>query len=407
MFFSTISYAVASFQRAVTSVLFGELSGMLGVSNGWVTICSGMFFLGSAIAAISVGSAVRCVSPVLLQGVFVLLESAAGLILCFANSFIYGCIARFFVGVGCGPSLLLHLFIAMRSSITPRTFFRGQAAAIIAGCIGTVFCQIILSVVLDFDVWWPSLLIVTTGVGASAGVMLSVLHKRLQMTTVELAQAQVHQLANPLLELDEESKAKPGKITCCTFVALILQFACAPAVFFNVVSLWAGPYLTHYMTFITRDSGIVQASLSLGGLIGLFSAGVVVNRVKITKVLRKIILLALSTVVLAVIAALTWMPRTISGGVALVLFVFIGFATLAGVPIVATAFKPEKEESKHIVIGTGVMNLVVCVAQGIAAFEFSSFDSDASELTHMQLILGFASPSALAILIGLIGVLLA
>jgi hypothetical protein len=364
MTFSTISYAVACFQRAVPSVLFGELSGMMHLSNGWVAVCSGTFFLGSAIAAFSINSLTDRLSPILCHGVSVILQSAAAMILCFANSIVYGCIARFFVGVGCGPSLILHLLVAIRSSIVPRTFFQDQVAAIIAGCFGTVVCQVVLSVVLDLDVWWPAILIITTGTGIGVGVALIMLHNRLKLTNFELAQAQVHQLGNSLLELDEDSRAKARKVTPCQFLGLILQFTLPPAVFFNFVGLWAGPYLTHYLTFIPRDSGVVQASVSLGGLLGRFVAGVVANRVKMGRVLRKIVLLSLGVVALAVIAALTWMPKTVSGGAALVLFTLMGFTTLAGVPIVASMFKPEGEESRHIAIGAGLVNVLGLIARG-------------------------------------------
>lgn len=272
-----LAYALTFFHRYAPSVLYKQIAETLNVSTDAMGTFGSMYFWPYAVMQPVGGILCDVFSPGRLIAAATLLSSLGALVCALSTNFGLSSFARFLVGVGAGP-IFVPASRLIASWFTNRGFVIASGILLSAGAAGGLVAQGPLASAVENVQWqWAfygacifgcviavlSFFMKTTPQDAGIDINHGLSTDLLSESEVEL----VHKptVKDMFLQLWENIKIV---VTNKQFWLVVIWGVCSPSCFFNLSSLWAGPYLRDVCHLSDHDANMYIMMLSLAWIIG-------------------------------------------------------------------------------------------------------------------------------------------
>ena len=133
-----IASFIISFQRTTPTVLYDELAAFVDQDDTKMGIYGSMFYFASFISFLLSSFLVSKFPLSYLLSIFLLIGGVGSIVLYFAKSFAVLCIARFIIGIGLSPAIVIMILI-FRSEHDPLTAYISQNLLFLTDMFGALF----------------------------------------------------------------------------------------------------------------------------------------------------------------------------------------------------------------------------------------------------------------------------
>lgn len=340
----SILYALVFFQRTCPSIVSADMAADYKVAIKDLGVFSSIYFYPYAIVQPFAGLLSDIVDPALVIGICQLVAGVGAIICGLSKSLSVGCVGRFLVGLGCGPTYV-PLIRTIANWFPLRLYAQMCGLALAIGGVGGIIAQGPLSSFAEAVGWRWSFY----GIGA-LGIFFSILQ------LIFVRGDPVTHGYEPV-NMDLKKKAEEAESTLkekCQqlwlhfkqavsypwiWIVIIYSVFCSGP-FFDVSGMWAGPFLTDCYLYSKTKVGNTLIALS----IGLIAGSLLVPPLSSLFKTRKWVLCitaGIATVSLIIFAILG--SKVKYGGI-IVLFLLIGMFTNAQTsvcyPLIREYFHP-------------------------------------------------------------------
>lgn len=326
-----LAYALTFFHRYAPSVLYQRIADTLHVTKDKVSTFGSMYFWPYAVMQPIGGILADVFSPGKLIAISLIIISIGATIDGVSTNFALSSFGRFLVGLGAGP-IYVPASRLLASWYSNRGFVIASGVLLAAGSAGGLIAQGPLSAIVEGIAWqWAFY------VAAIIGVVVAVLAMFLLQATPQYAgftddktdnEATVDVKSMTLKEQLVQLWANIKIVgTNPHFWLVVVWGICSPSCFFNLSSLWCGPYLRDVLKLSDRKADTYIMMLSLAWVIGSPSLMVITEVLKT----RKWILVFASATSCAVSVGFMFVGENTP--IPLLLFMLFVFALFAGATI--------------------------------------------------------------------------
>ncbi|OHS96187.1 major facilitator superfamily transporter [Tritrichomonas foetus] len=265
-----LAYALTFFHRYAPSVLYQRIAETLGVSTDQISTFGSMYFWPYAVMQPVGGILADIFSPGKLIAVSTLCISLGATIDGFSTNFGLSSFGRFLVGLGAGP-IFVPASRLIASWFSDRGFVIASGVLLAAGSAGGLVAQGPLAAAVEGRPWQNAFYI-----AAGIGVVVAVLSMIFLKSTPKYA------------GYDDEENTKTDEVKDLSLKAQMIQLwenikivmanpqfwivaiwgICSPSCFFNVSSLWAGPYLRDVCKLSDNKANTYIMMLSVAWIVG-------------------------------------------------------------------------------------------------------------------------------------------
>lgn len=267
----SLLYALVFFQRTCPSIVSADMAEDYHVPMKDLGVFSSIYFYPYAFIQPFAGLLADIIDPAYVIGAGQLLAGTGAIICGLSKSLSVGCVGRFFVGLGCGPSYVpIIRIIANWFPLKYYAHFCGLCLAI--GALGGIVAQGPLSEFAEAVGWRWSFY----GIGG-LGIILAItelIFVRGDPTSFgykpvnkDLARKSGTETSakEKMLQLYQNFKEV---VTYGWFwVVVVYSFFCSGP-YFDISGMWAGPFLTDTYQFSKSKVGNTQIALSVGLVAG-------------------------------------------------------------------------------------------------------------------------------------------
>lgn len=269
----SLLYALVFFQRTCPSIVSSDMAIDYGVAIKKLGVFSSIYFYPYAFVQPFAGLLADVIDPAFVIGVCQIIAGAGAIICGFSKSFSVGCIGRFLVGLGCGPTYVpIVRIIANWFPLKYNAHMLGVLLAI--GGAGGIVAQGPLSTFAAAVGWRWSFY----GIGG-IGLVLSVLELifvRGDPTTfgykpvnkdlaLKAESAKESTIKEKLFQLALNFKVV---ISYPWFWLVVVYSVFCSGPFFDISGMWGGPFLQDVFGYTKTKSGNTLIALSVGLIFG-------------------------------------------------------------------------------------------------------------------------------------------
>lgn len=339
-----ILYALVFFQRTCPSIVSADMAADYKVAIKDLGVFSSIYFYPYAIVQPFAGLLADVVDPALVIGICQLVAGLGAIICGFSKSLSVGCVGRFLVGLGCGPTYV-PLIRTIANWFPLRLYAQMCGLALAIGGVGGIIAQGPLSSFAQAVGWRWSFY----GIGA-LGIFFSLLQLifvRGDPTTHGYEPVN-KDLKKKAEDVDSSLKDKFKQLWShfkqvvsypWIWIVVVYSVFCSGP-FFDISGMWAGPFLTDCYGYSKTKVGNTLIALSVGLIVGSLGVPPLSSLFKT----RKWVLCAtagIATVAIVIFAVLGSKVKYVG---VIILFLLIGMFTNAQTsvcyPLIREYFHP-------------------------------------------------------------------
>jgi sugar phosphate permease len=267
----SLIYMSVFFQRTCPVIVGEEMAKSYNVEKSDLSIFSAIFFYPYGIMQLFAGVLADVMEPSLLIGISQIIAAIGAIISGLSKNIVVGCIGRFFVGLGCGPTYVSECrCIANWFELKSYPLFTGILCCI--GGIGSIVAQGPLAKLNELVGWRNSFFIIA-GITIFLSVLCLIFVKG---NPTKLGYESVNKEMDDVKDDDTTIKEKiillfRNLVTVLKnpWFWLVTVFAIlSHCPYYNANGLWGGPYLRDVMGFSKQKTGNTLIFLSIGAILG-------------------------------------------------------------------------------------------------------------------------------------------
>ena len=319
-------YALVFFQRTCPSIVSDKMAADYGVAVKDIGVFSSIFFYPYGIVQPFAGLLSDVVEPAFVIGISQFIAGIGSIVCGLSENMAVGCIGRFLVGLGCGPTYVPIVRIV--ANWFPLRFYSHMCGALLAiGGVGGIVAQGPLTSLSKLIGWrWCFY-----GIGG-IGIILSVLE-------MIFVRGDPQTLGYKPINKNIESKAENESSIKDKFVQLFANFKqvvtypwfwlivvycifCSGP-YFDISGLWGGPFLQDVFKFESTKTGNTLIALS----VGLIAGSIFVPPLSSLFRTRKWVLFTTCLIAFISLLIFTILGSKLPFAVVIILFLFIGMFT--------------------------------------------------------------------------------
>lgn len=290
VFVSCLGYAIVAYHRVCPSILFTDISEALDVTTEHVGYFSSMYFWPYAISQPFIGLLVDLVEPAYVMAIAHFLSAAGSVVVGFAPSFAISCAGRALVGLGAG-AIMVPVCKVFAHWFTSRGFFIFQGLVLASGAAGGVIAQGPLAAIIQ-TVNWRTTFFAAAVAGAFVGLLTLLFRGRPESMGFERCQVfglprSSSNVDSPLLDAQsghDATRARQrlgvkGQVRLLWhniktvlgnkfFWTLVLWDGFVPGAYYNVSSMWGGPYLQDVFQFSEQTAANWLILINVAWILG-------------------------------------------------------------------------------------------------------------------------------------------
>lgn len=265
-------YALVFFQRTCPSIVSNDMAKDYRCHIKDLGVFSSIYFYPYAFVQPFAGLLADVIDPAYVIGVCQLIAGTGAIICGFSKSLSVGCVGRFFVGLGCGPTYV-PLIRIIANWFPLRLYAQMCGIALAIGGAGGIIAQGPLST-LSVKIGWRWCFY---GIGI-IGIVLSVLllifvrgdptsfgYEPVNVDLAKKSEEAESTIKEKLLQLWSNFKQ------CISYpwlwVVIVYSVFCSGP-YFDISGMWAGPFLSDCYLFAKSKVGNTQMALSVGLIAG-------------------------------------------------------------------------------------------------------------------------------------------
>lgn len=351
---ASLSSFLVWYNRMLPAIMFDEIAYRVSVDPEFMGFYGATFFLGFTASHVAILLIRWKVKPVLfvLFGIIVMSFGSFGH--GFAGTIAGVCACRTVIGIGAGAIVVpVHLLLKLAFDNPVRG--RIQCLVTAVGALGGMFSLGPLAQIVKMDNDFALVFLVFGGIGIATAVLALLLVRANSWKVEENALSDII-LVTSGDRNSTESRPMFGSLYSYAFIA---YFACGPAVFFNFMSLWIGPYLTQFYAYSMVDGGYIAVIGVTGYLLGALMSIILWGRVE------RILLIFASVFSLTAVLVLMLTDRDIQNTLLFVAIFLLGFGAMGPAPVVMTVL--ESINCMLPVVGICIQNALTMLLQMIAS----------------------------------------
>ncbi|KAH0794679.1 major facilitator superfamily transporter [Histomonas meleagridis] len=266
-----ILYALVFFQRTCPSIVSTEMALDYNKTTSDLSIFSSIFFYPYGIVQPFAGLLADIIEPSYVIGIMQIIASI-GTIVCGASGNIgVGCAARFFCGLGCGPTYVPVCRIIL--AWFPQKNYAIMVGILLAfGGVGSIIAQAPLAQ-LATSIGWRGSFYLIGGINLFFSI-LCLIFVRGNPTKLNYLPVNTELTANSGEQTTTKEKLLTlrnnfVKVVTYPFFWLIVVYAVfSSGPYFDISGMWISPYLQHVLGYSRQESGNVSIMLSVGLIAG-------------------------------------------------------------------------------------------------------------------------------------------
>ena len=290
VFVACLGYAVVAYHRVCPSILFTDISRDLNVTTQHVGYFSSMYFWPYAISQPFIGLLVDLVEPAYVMAVAHTLSAIGSVLVGFAPSFAVSCAGRALVGLGAG-AIMVPVCKVFAHWFTDRGFFIFQGLVLASGAAGGVVAQGPLAAIIQ-TVNWRTTFYAAAVVGVFVGLLTLLFRGRPEAMGFDRSQVygmprSSSNVDSPLLDKQPGYDATRARQRLGVkgqwrllwsnikkvlgnkfFWTLVLWDGLVPGAYYNVSSMWGGPYLQDVFRFSEQKTANLLILINLAWILG-------------------------------------------------------------------------------------------------------------------------------------------
>ena len=290
VFVACLGYAVVAYHRVCPSILFSDISQDLGVTTERVGYFSSMYFWPYAISQPFIGLLVDIVEPAYVMAVAHILSAIGSVVVGFAPTFIISCVGRALIGLGAG-AIMVPVCKVFANWFTSRGFFIFQGLVLASGAAGGALAQGPLAAIIQ-TVPWRNTFFAAAVVGGIVGLLTLCFRGTPEAMGFERCQVfgmsrSLSSFESPLLDSCnapdcQRTSAKLGLKGQCRllwnnvkkvlgnkyFWTLVMWDGFVPGAYYNVSSMWGGPYLQDVFRFSEQKTANLLILINVAWILG-------------------------------------------------------------------------------------------------------------------------------------------
>jgi sugar phosphate permease len=359
-----ILYAIVMFQRACPSIVAADMALDYGVEKSELGIFSSIFFWSYGLIQPFTGMLCDIVEPAFLIGGSQLLAAFGAVICGFSQSLAVGCVGRFFVGLGCGPT-----FVPLSRSLVgwfPLSMYATMNGLTMAiGGVGGVIAQGPLATLTGSIGWRWSFYVV--GIFGAFFAILCLIFVRGSPELLGFPPVNKHLAASSTVGLALQSRLAILWENLKTVISLKWFWVAALHVmlfngpWYNLNGMWIAPFLEDVYGYAKQDAGNASMWLSIGLIIG----GIIFPPISTFLRTRKWVLFATTLSACAIILSFALVEAG-KASYAVVCFMLTVFGACT-CPMTSVVFSLMREYYNPSVAGTavGCGNTLIFIASAI------------------------------------------
>jgi len=348
-FVVSVLYSLVFFHRVNPSIVADDMSADYNVSKASLSIFSSMYFYPYAVIQPFAGLLSDVMEPAYLIGVAHIVTSIGSSLCGYSDSFFGGCIGRFLVGLGCGPTYVpISRFFANWFSLEYYSILTGVILAV--GGLGGVIAQVFLPKINKI-IGWRNSFYLFGGVDLLFSFLCLLL---VNGNPVTIGYNPVNEDLNedvskmPISEkLDSLSKNFFSVIKLFHFWVVVVVVVLVAGPFFNAAGMWLGPYLKDVHNYGDEKAGSCQMYTSIGMILGSLILPYFSNKIKT----RKYVMIGNSIIGLTSSLIMFKFGKDLSTSLMKIVLTVFGFSTN---PIASVAYPLIREYYHPSVAATAV-----------------------------------------------------
>ena len=370
---AALTYTLVFFHRNCPSIVSDDMAKDYDVNKKKLGIFSSMYFYPYAVTQIFAGLLSDIFDPVLLIGISHIISSIGAFICGASNGITVGCIGRFLVGLGCGPT---YVPICRFSTTWFHLKYYSNIMGILlaAGGIGGIIAQYPLAAFTDKYGWRPAFY----GIGG-LGFLLAILLLIFCRGTPE---DRGYKPVNPNQTEENNQPIKEKlNVLCNNFKIVIKNFhfwLCCGYIFlkdgffFDLSGMWGGPYLADVYQYSNSKKGITLVGISLGIIVASF----IFPSLSVCLHTKKWLCVVLEAIGSTICLIFVIFGKDIPYGLLYVFFILIG-ATMNAIACIIFSLIREYYDPKLSGTSTGLSNFFAFVGTAV-------FQSISSEIISLE-----------------------
>ncbi|OHS99790.1 transporter [Tritrichomonas foetus] len=321
-----ILYALVFFQRTCPSIVSADMAKDYGVPKKDLGVFSSIFFYPYGIVQPFAGLLADVVEPAYVIGICQLIAGVGTIICGLSNSMSVGCIGRFLVGLGCGPTYVP--IVRIIANWFPLKYYAHMCGVLLAiGGVGGIIAQGPLSSFAQAVGWRWSFY----GIGG-LGILFSItelLFVRGDPTT--LGYKPVNKDIAAHADADSSCKDKlrqlfsnfKSVVAYPWFWLVVIYSVFCSGPYFDVSGMWGGPFLTDVFNMEATKVGNTLIALS----VGLIAGSLFIPPLSSVFRTRKWVLFVTALIACISLTVFAIFGSKLPYGVVILLFLFLGMFT--------------------------------------------------------------------------------
>lgn len=301
---AALLYALVFFHRTFPAIVSDDMAKDYKTDKKKLGIFSSTYFWPYAVIQIFAGLLADIYDPATITGISHIVASIGAVICGFSKGILVGCVGRFLIGLGCGPTIVPICQLTTKwFSLKYYSYLYGILLAF--GGIGSILSQMPLAMFCKKFGWRVSLFCIA-GLGFILALCLLIFcrgnpeDKGYEPANIfkENRDEDLINIRNEDIQNDSEEKiknhscSKQLNILKNNFIIVLKNvnfWLCAVFVFlkdgiyYAIDGLWAGPYLTDIYHFNISKRGFTLLAFSFGMILGTFIYPVLSAKLKTRK----------------------------------------------------------------------------------------------------------------------------
>lgn len=267
----SILYALVSFQRTCPSVVSAEMAKDYGIDKSKLSIFSSIFFYPYGLVQPFAGLLSDIMEPSYVIGIMQIISGVGAIICGFSKNLGTGCVGRFLVGLGCGPTYVAVCRIIL--AWFPLKYYSIMIGITIAigGC-GSIVSQGPLATLGEL-IGWRNCFYGIGGLGIVFSILCLIFVRgdptklNFEPVNKDLASnAKEESTLKEKLQILGENFLHVVKYPWFWVVVVYAVFANGP--FFDISGMWVSPYLQDVLGYSKTKAGNTSIAISIGLVIG-------------------------------------------------------------------------------------------------------------------------------------------
>lgn len=391
----SIASFIVSFQRTTPTVLYDELASYVGQDDTKMGIYGSMYYFSSFISFLLIAFFGTKMRLSYILSISFGIGGLGSLILSFSKTFLALCISRFIIGFGLGPVMMVTISI-YRLEYDSRTAFLSQNFLYLFDMLGALFTVGPFSSIIVLKGWRTTLEILS-----GLTIILSVIFFFLAPKVMLLNQ---NSSSINLSEFDMSNRTSSVYTVFKNYIFSLIWYVFTISGTLNLTTMWCGPYLMNFYLFSGIESGYVQMTLFIGGMIGSLFFCFIYDKMKNSSITRKITHM-ISNIALIIIAIIFMILKKSANYIVIIILLFmLGFFGMGPVSIMFSIVSKSYSTQFHFLysLSNGILYLFTAVLQLISSVTINSVSKEKIDIDPNAFRFNFWFPLILENLIAFI-----